>query len=257
MKRLLYVLFLCALSIIGYAQIVVSGTVTDAIDGFPMPGVSVKVQNTTIATVTDVDGKYTISAKPGDVLMFSFLGKVTQNITVPPDGKIDAVLHDDTKMLDEVVVVGYGTMKKSDLTGSVASVSSRTLQTTIMPSVDQMLSGKLAGVQVTQNTGAPGGATSIRIRGASSINNSNEPLYIVDGMRFQGSAAYAGFDWQGGTNGQTTTNPLALISPNDIASIDVLKDASSAAIYGAAGANGVIIITTKRGAQDGIAITYD
>jgi TonB-linked SusC/RagA family outer membrane protein len=258
MKKLFYILCFCAVSVIGYAQqVTVSGTVTDATDGFPLPGVSVKVQNTTIATATDGDGKYTINAKTGDVLVFSYLGKLTQNITVSPDGRIDVTLHDDTKALDEVVVVGYGTMKKSDLTGSVASVSSKTLQTTIMPSVDQMLSGKLAGVQVTQNTGAPGGATSIRIRGASSINNSNEPLYIVDGMRFQGSAAYAGFDWQGGTNGQTTTNPLALISPNDIESIDVLKDASAAAIYGAAGANGVIIITTKRGSQGGVSITYD
>jgi TonB-linked SusC/RagA family outer membrane protein len=222
-----------------------------------MPGVSVQVQNSTVITVTDGDGNYTINANTGDVLVFSFIGKLTQNITVPPDGKVNVALKDDAVALEEVVVVGYGTMKKSDVTGSVSSISSKTLQTTIMPSVDQMLSGKLAGVQVTQNTGAPGGATSIRIRGASSINNSNEPLYIVDGMRFQGSASYAGFDWQGGTNGQTATNPLALISPNDIESIDVLKDASAAAIYGAAGANGVIIITTKRGAQGGVAITYD
>jgi TonB-linked SusC/RagA family outer membrane protein len=257
MKKLFFVLSFCALSVVGYAQIVVSGTVTDATDGSPLPGVSVKVQNTTVATVTGTDGKYTINANPGNVLVFSFIGKISQNITVPPDGRIGVSLQDDAVALEEVVVVGYGTMKKSDLTGAVASVSSKTLQTTIMPSVDQMLSGKIAGVQVTQNTGAPGGATSIRIRGASSINNSNEPLYIVDGMRFQGSAAYAGFDWQGGSNGQTATNPLALISPNDIESIDVLKDASAAAIYGAAGANGVIIITTKRGSQSGISITYD
>jgi TonB-linked SusC/RagA family outer membrane protein len=258
MKKLLYVLLCCMASVTGYAQqVVVSGIVTDAADGFPMPGVSVKVQNTMNATVTDGNGRYTVTANQGDVLTFSFLGKATQNIPVRGGGNIDVALKDDAKALDEVVVVGYGTMKKSDLTGAVASVSSTTLQRTIMPSVDQMLSGKLAGVQVTQNTGAPGGATSIRIRGTSSINNSNEPLYIVDGMRFQGSAAYTGFDWQGGTNGQTTTNPLALISPNDIESIDVLKDASAAAIYGAAGANGVIIITTKRGTQGGLSITYD
>jgi TonB-linked SusC/RagA family outer membrane protein len=222
-----------------------------------MPGVSVRVQGSTVATLTDGSGRYTITAAPGDALTFSFMGKAPQTLTVPPGGVVDVALHDDAQALDEVVVVGYGAMKKSDLTGAVSSVSAATLQTSVMPSVDQMLSGKLAGVQVTQNTGAPGGATSIRIRGASSINNSNEPLYIVDGMRFQGSAAYAGFDWQGGTNGQTTTNPLALISPNDIESIDVLKDASAAAIYGAAGANGVVIITTKRGAQGGMSVTYD
>ena len=257
MKRLLYVLILCAASA-AYAQAqVVSGAVTDAADGSPMPGVSVRVQGSTVATLTDGSGRYTITAVPGDALTFSFMGKAPQTLTVPPGGIVDVALHDDAQALDEVVVVGYGAMKKSDLTGAVSSVSAATLQTSVMPSVDQMLSGKLAGVQVTQNTGAPGGATSIRIRGASSINNSNEPLYIVDGMRFQGSAAYAGFDWQGGSNGQTTTNPLALISPNDIESIDVLKDASAAAIYGAAGANGVVIITTKRGAQGGMSVTYD
>jgi TonB-linked SusC/RagA family outer membrane protein len=258
MKKLLYVLILCAGSVAGYAQqVAVSGVVTDAADGSPMPGVSVRVQNSTVATLTDGNGRYTLNVNLSDALTFSFMGKVSQSIAVTSGGSIDVALHDDTKALDEVVVVGYGSMKRSDLTGSVSSASSATLQSSIMPSVDQMLSGKLAGVQVTQNTGAPGGATSIRIRGASSINNSNEPLYIVDGLRFQGSAAYAGFDWQGGTNGQTTTNPLALISPNDIESVDVLKDASAAAIYGAAGANGVIIITTRRGARGGVTVSYD
>jgi TonB-linked SusC/RagA family outer membrane protein len=171
--------------------------------------------------------------------------------------RVDVQLGENTTDIEAVVVVGYGTMKKSDLTGSVASVSGNSLRTSIASSVDQMLSGKVAGVQVTQNSGAPGAATSIRIRGTSSINNSNEPLYIVDGMRFQGSAASAGFDWQGGSNGQTTPNPLALIAPNDIESIDFLRDASSAAIYGAAGANGVVIITTKRGSSGTVSVNYD
>jgi TonB-linked SusC/RagA family outer membrane protein len=257
MKKLFCVLILCAASAIGYAQdLSISGTVRDS-KSDPVAGVSVVVKGTTTGVSTDVSGGYTISAPADATLVFSFLGLTTLEEAVAGRGRIDVTLSESSTGIDEVVVVGYGTMKRSDLTGSVSSVSSATLQTSIMPSVDQMLSGKLAGVQVTQNTGAPGGATSIRIRGASSINNSNEPLYIVDGMRFQGSASYAGFDWQGGTNGQTATNPLALISPNDIESIDVLKDASAAAIYGAAGANGVIIITTKRGAKGGISVTYD
>ncbi|MDR3188789.1 MAG: TonB-dependent receptor [Prevotellaceae bacterium] len=282
MKRLLYVLFHSAASVGGCARqaaakrgflllvaalllattslwaqnLNVSGTVRDA-NNEPVVGASVVVKGSTVGVSTDASGGYTISAPADATLVFSFLGLTSKEEAVGGRGRIDITLSADDLSLDEVVVVGYGTMRKSDLTGSVSSVSSSTLQTTIMPSVDQMLSGKLAGVQVMQNTGAPGGATSIRIRGASSINNSNEPLYIVDGMRFQGSAAYSGFDWQGGSNGQTTTNPLALISPNDIESIDVLKDASAAAIYGAAGANGVIIITTKRGSQGGLSITYD
>ncbi|MDR1341782.1 MAG: TonB-dependent receptor [Prevotellaceae bacterium] len=258
-KLLRCFLMLCALLPAGgYAQSLlnISGKVLDN-TGAPVAGASVVVKGTTTGVATDISGGYNIQAPADGTLTFSFLGLSPREEAINGRARIDVTLAADDQSLDEVVVVGYGTMKKSDLTGAVASVSSKTLQTSITPSVDQMLSGKIAGVQVTQNTGAPGGATSIRIRGASSINNSNEPLYIVDGMRFQGSSAYAGFDWQGGSNGQTTTNPLALISPSDIESIDILKDASSAAIYGAAGANGVIIITTKRGAQGGISVTYD
>ena len=258
MKRLLYVLFFCALSIIGYAQIVVSGTVTDAIDGSPMPGVSVKVQNTTIATVTDVDGKYTISANPGDVLIFSFLGKVTQNITVPPDGKIDAVLHDDTKTLDEVVVVGYGTMKKSDLSGAAVSVGESAIKGSVITNIDQALQGRAAGVASVMTSGAPGSAVSIRIRGQATINAGAEPLYVVDGVIFQGGTTTGnGLGLNLGNGRASAISPLSTLNPSDIVSMEILKDASATAIYGAQGANGVVLITTKRGKAGEAKFSYE
>ena len=258
MKRLLYVLFFCALSIIGYAQIVVSGTVTDAIDGFPMPGVSVKVQNTTIVTVTDVDGKYTVSANPGNVLIFSFLGKVTQNITVPPDGKIDVVLHDDTKTLDEVVVVGYGTMKKSDLSGAAVSIGESAIKGSVITNIDQALQGRAAGVASVMTSGAPGSAVSIRIRGQATINAGAEPLYVVDGVIFQGGTTTGnGLGLNLGNGRASAISPLSTLNPSDIVSMEILKDASATAIYGAQGANGVVLITTKRGKAGEAKFSYE
>jgi TonB-linked SusC/RagA family outer membrane protein len=248
MKRLFYFLFLCVASVTGYAQqVVASGIVTDAADGFSMPGVSVKVQNTVIATVTNVNGKYTINAKLGDVLTFSFLGKIIQHISVPADGIIDVVLHDDTKALDEVVVVGYGTMKKRDLSGAIAQVSADDiLAGNPTNSINQAMQGKIAGVVVSQNDGAPGAGISIQIRGTNSFSTSSQPLYIVDGIPFD----VAGMPSTGGAaneNNNQTANPLALINPHNIKSIEILKDASATAIYGSRGANGVVLITTKRG----------
>ena len=148
--------------------------------------------------------------------------------------------------------------RKSDLTGSVSSLSGDKLTESIVTNVDQILQGRVAGVQVQANSGAPGAVNSIRIRGTSSLNNSNEPLYIIDGIPVSGSATSTmGFDWSGGSNGQNQANPLSNIAPNDIASMDILKDASATAIYGAAGANGVVIITTKRGNKGSNKITYD
>ncbi|MCR5519832.1 MAG: TonB-dependent receptor, partial [Bacteroidales bacterium] len=199
-----------------------------------------------------------ITVKPGATLVFSSIGYATQEIAVGSQKVIDVFLKEDAEFLDEVVVVGYGTVKKRDLTGSVASVGGEKLRETIASNVDQMLQGKVSGVQITQNSGAPGGASSIRVRGASSINNTNEPLYIVDGIPFSGAGnQIGGFDWAGGTNGQNVVNPLSTISPTDIVSIDVLKDASATAIYGANGANGVIIITTKRGKAGQTNLSYD
>lgn len=238
----------------------VTGTVSSSADGLPLPGVVVTVQNdNTLYSITDPDGKYTVDGvRSGDVLVYTMMGYTTQNITLADETILDVVLTEESTMLEETIVIGYGTVKKKDLTGSVASVDSDKLKETIATNVDQMLQGKVAGVQITANSGAPGAASSIRIRGASSINNTNEPLYIVDGIPFSGAGnTIAGFDWAGGTNGQNVVNPLSTISPSDIVSIDILKDASATAIYGANGANGVIIITTKRGNAGRINITYD
>lgn len=189
--------------------------------------------------------------------MVSYVGYATQEVKLNGKTNLTIVLKEDSQVLEDVVVVGYGTQKKSDITGSVASLSEAQMKQSIVTNADQMLQGKVAGVQVTQNSGAPGGATSVRIRGASSLNSSNEPLYVIDGVPMSGSSDIGGFDWMGGSNGQTKVNPLAAIAPSDIVSIDVLKDASACAIYGAAGANGVVLVTTRRGSAGHTNVTYD
>ncbi len=206
----------------------VQGTVSDAKG--PLPGVSVKVKGSSIGTVTDVNGKYSLNAPDGNAtLVFSFVGYTTQEVPIANKSQLDVVLAETPKALSEVVVVGYGTQKRADLTGSVGSVSSRQLQERPQTNLEQELAGKIAGVNVSTNSGEPGGDTRIRIRGYSSINTSTDPLYVVDGIV-----------WTAGGNA---------INPNDVATIDVLKDASSTAIYGTRGANGVILITTKRGTK--------
>jgi TonB-linked SusC/RagA family outer membrane protein len=256
-------LFLMALAMSGHVtaqQATVTGTVTDGTDNSPMIGANVLVKGTSTGTITDVNGRFRIDVPAGSrVLTFSSIGYQPQEITLKPgQTDVNVVMKEDAELLDEVVVVGYGTMKKSDLTGSVASVSGDKLRESIATNVDQMLQGRVAGVQVQANSGAPGAATSIRIRGASSINNTNEPLYVIDGIPMSGAGtSTSGFDWSGGSNGQNVVNPLASIAPGDIVSMDVLKDASATAIYGAAGANGVVIITTKRGTKGRTNISYD
>ena len=256
--KLLLALLISVLSMSMRAQTTVSGTVLDS-NGEPLIGVTVLEKGTSSGSSTNLDGEYTIKVKGSkSTLVFSYVGMDTQEVAVNGRSKIDVTMKSSSVALDEIVVVGYGTQKKSDLTGSVASLTEEQMKQTIVTNADQMLQGKVAGVQVTQNSGAPGGATSIRIRGASSLNSSNEPLYVIDGVPMSGSAgSIGGFDWAGGTNGQTTVNPLAAIAPSDIVSIDVLKDASACAIYGAAGANGVVIVTTRRGHAGHTNITYD
>jgi TonB-linked SusC/RagA family outer membrane protein len=215
----------------------VQGTVSDE-KGLPLPGVSVKVKGTPAGTVTDANGKYSLANVDGNaVLVFSFIGYNTQEVPVSNKEQIDVKLTEASKELNQVVVVGYGTQKRVDLTGSVGSVNSKQLQERPAINVEEELAGKIAGVNVSTNSGAPGGATKIRIRGYSSINTSTDPLYVVDGVVWT----------EGG----------ASINPNDVASIDVLKDASSTAIYGTRGANGVILITTKRGSKTGGSVSYD
>lgn len=259
-KSLLLMMMMLYLCGAAYAQQAVRGRVTSKGDGDGLPGVAIQVKGTGTGTVTDIDGNYSLQIpSEGATLLFSFIGYVTQEVPVNNRGTINITLAEDQDVLDEVVVVGYGTQKKSDVTGAVASVTGEQLRNTVTTNIDQALQGRVAGVQVTQNSGAPGGAVSIRVRGTNSITGSNEPLYVVDGIQFQGDAASSsGFDWAGGANGQTkVASPLSTISPNDIVSIEVLKDASATAIYGSRAANGVVIITTKRGKSGDARITYD
>lgn len=238
----------------------VSGTVISATDEKPVIGVLVAVKgSTSIWATTDMEGRYTLKNVPSNAtLTFKSLGFQEQSVPLAGKAVLNVILKEAIAELDQVVVVGYGSMKKSDLTGSVANVSGGKLRESIVTNVDQMLQGRVAGVQITQNSGAPGASASIRIRGASSINNSNEPLYIIDGIPFSGEGKeIGGFSWAGGSNGQKFVNPLSTIAPSDIVSIDVLKDASATAIYGANGANGVILVTTKRGKAGAVTISYD
>jgi TonB-linked SusC/RagA family outer membrane protein len=207
----------------------VSGKVTAAGSGEALPGVTILLEGTGTGTSTDVDGQYSLQvSSPESVLIYSYIGYVTKKVKVGNRATLAVELEVDTKSLDEVVVVGYGTVKKSDLTGSLSQVKGKELNAFPATNVLQALSGRAPGVQVVQNTGAPGGAVSVRIRGANSIQGSNEPLYVVDGFPMSGS------------------NPT-ILNNSDIESMEILKDASATAIYGSRGANGVILITTKRG----------
>ncbi|HZL12148.1 MAG TPA: TonB-dependent receptor [Prolixibacteraceae bacterium] len=258
-KNLVLFLLLFSLSSTLLAQKRITGTVQDAVSSEALPGVNVVLKGTVKGVITDISGNYSIEV-PSDktILTFSFIGYQSQEIQVGTRSSINILLKTEVTGLDEVVVVGYGTMKKSDLTGAVVSVSEDKLKSTISTNIDQAMQGRVAGVQVTQNSGQPGGATSIRIRGASSVSGSNEPLYVVDGVPFVGEGqSIVGFDWAGGANGQNKVNPLSTINPSDIVSLEVLKDASAAAIYGAQAANGVIIVTTRRGKKGEARVTYD
>ena len=227
-----------------FAQTTITGTVSD--DMAPLPGVSILLKGTNNGVVTDFDGNYSINNVPSDgVLVFSFVGFKTKEIPVNGQSEISTVLELDVSTLDEIVVVGYGTMKRSDLTGSVVSVSSKAIEESVPTTIDQVLQGRAAGVQLQQNSGAPGSSSSIRIRGISSITGSNEPIFVIDGVIIDN------------TTGSGSQNALASINPSDIVSLDVLKDASATAIYGSRAANGVIIITTKRGKNGATSITYD
>jgi len=220
----------------------ISGKVTSVEDGTPIPGVNVVVKGTTTGAVTDIDGnyKFTIPAE-GGVLQFTFIGLQSKEVEIGSRSVIDVQMSSDVEQLSEVVVTGYGSTLRSEFTGASSSVGSETLDRLPVISADQALQGQAAGVQVTSASGTPGGGISIRVRGQTSIAASNDPLYIVDGVPVvAGDLQQNGFGGQGG-------NALAGLNPDDIESIEVLKDASSTAIYGARAANGVVMITTKRG----------
>jgi TonB-dependent starch-binding outer membrane protein SusC len=218
-----------------YAQSV-SGSVKDE-SGEALPGVNVLEKGTTNGTTTDADGKYMIKLQDDNgILSFSFIGFTTQEVQANGRTLLDVTMLPDIESLDEVVVVGYGTQREREVTGAIGSITSKDISKVVVTGLDQALQGKIAGVQVTQNSGEPGGNVSVRIRGVGSINGSNEPLYIVDGVPY---------------------GNLNSINPNDIERIDVLKDAASAAIYGSRGTNGVVIITTKRAKAGKTTVTFD
>jgi TonB-linked SusC/RagA family outer membrane protein len=245
-------LILAALA--GQAQstrtLTVTGRVTDAVTHDGLPGVNVLVKGTQQGTTTNAEGQYSLSVPAGSTtLTFSYIGFTSQEVAVSNRSTIDISLQSDDRSLNEVVVVGYGTQRKVETTGAIASVKSAELVQTPVANVAQGLQARVSGVQVSQNTGAPGGNISVRIRGTNSINGNSEPLYVVDGIQISN-----------GTNNSNEINsvsPLSTINPNDIESVEILKDASASAIYGSRAANGVVLITTKRGKTGATRVTLD
>ena len=236
----------------------VSGTVVDEVG--PVIGASVIVKGTTNGITTDLDGRWTLNVKQGETLVISSIGYKDVEIVVGSQNVYNATLQEDRQLLDEVVVVGYGTMKRSDLSGSSVSMNEESIKGSIVSSLDQTLQGRAAGVTAVQTSGAPGSSSSIRVRGQATINANAEPLYVIDGVIVQGggnSGASFGLGDALGNGAVSTISPLSTINPADIVSMEILKDASATAIYGAQGANGVILITTKRGKAGEAKFTYD
>lgn len=215
----------------------VTGIVKDA-DGEPIIGANVMVKGQSIGTITDIDGRFVLDAPANAVLQITYIGYVADEVKVSGKKELTIILKEDTETLDEVVVVGYGTMKKRDITGAVSSVNTSVLTAGSAPSAADALQGRIAGVNIQKNAGRPGGSYSIQVRGVSSIKNKNSgPLYVIDGI--------------------PTSEGMNDLNPNDIETIDVLKDASATAIYGSRGANGVVIITTRRGEKGKVSIQYE
>ncbi len=223
----------------------ISGTVSDE-SGMPLAGVNILVKGTTTGTQSDFDGKYSISAKAGDALSYTYVGLKPQQVTVGASSTINVTMAEDASVLDEIVVVGYGVQRKSEVTGAISSISGSDMQGLVTPSFEAQLSGRAAGVQVTSNNGILGEAPRIRIRGISSIGSGSSPLIVVDGMPI----------YSGDIGGSTATNGLADINPNDIESFEILKDGAATAIYGSRAANGVILITTKKGKVGAMKVSY-
>lgn len=245
-KCLLLLFVAMGVSSLAIAQRTITGVVTDAQSGEALIGANILVVGTSTGTVTDVDGSFelriTADAKELDV---SYTGYVSQRVAITAANSYPIQMAEG-QVLDEVVVIGYGSVKKTDATGAVSSVTDKDFNKGIVTSPEQLIQGRAAGVQITNNSGEPGGGVNVRIRGTSSVRGGNNPLFVVDGVPLGGGdVSGGGFD--AGLGRQTTRNPLSFINPADIASIDILKDASATAIYGSRGANGVVIITTKSG----------
>ena len=228
-----------------FAQQVLKGTVKEKTTGDPLPGVNVVVKGTTFGDSTDFDGNFELAnIKTGDVLVFSSLGYATIEITVASNFNITVEMQEDSQQLEEVVVIGYGSVKKKDATGSVTSISAKDFNKTPVVGAEQLLQGKVAGVRITSNGGEPDANPNIRIRGGASLSANNSPLIVIDGIPVDN------------TNPAGVSNPLTLVNPNDIENFSILKDASATAIYGSRASNGVIIITTKRGTTGGVKYNF-
>lgn len=227
-------------------NVAVTGRIIDSENNEPLIGATVLIKGSTTGTLSDVDGKYQISTRQGDVLQFSYIGMEPMEVTVKNSTVINVSMVNLSNQLNDVVVVGYGIVKKRDLTGSISSIKSGDFLKSRPTSINQSLQGRLAGVHVTKNDGAPGGGISIKVRGANSFFSGTEPLYVIDGIPLTTGSGQETVKFG---NDLSESNPLAFLDPNDIESVEVLKDGSSIAIYGSRGANGVVMITTKNGKQ--------
>ncbi|MBL0745267.1 SusC/RagA family TonB-linked outer membrane protein [Chryseolinea lacunae] len=252
MRRFLPGIFFILLSSLTLAQgQLVTGLVTSSTETDGLPGVSVVIKGTSDGAITDIEGKFSLQVPPGATLVFSFVGYQTQEIVYAGQTRLNILLLEESTELTEVVVIGYSSVQKRDITGSVATLKADNIKDISITGVDQALQGQVAGVQVVQSSGTPGGGIAVRIRGSTSINASNRPLYIIDGVPVQvGALSQRDFGGQ-------DDNALALIPPGDIESWQLLKDASAKAMYGSRAANGVVLITTKRGRKAKSSITFD
>ena len=237
----------------------ITGTVVDT--SGPVIGASVVVKGTSNGVATDFDGRFTLNANPGQTLVITYIGYTTKEVKITASQtNYNITIEEDKQLLDEVVVVGYGTMKKSDLAGASATMDEKAIKGSNITNIDQSFQGRVTGVTAVQTSGAPGSSSSIRVRGQATINAGAEPLYVVDGVIMQGggnSGADFGLGDALGNGSVSTVSPLSTINPSDIVSMEILKDASATAIYGAQGANGVVLITTKRGKAGEAKFTYD
>jgi len=263
MKRkinFLLVLLLFGVGLVSAQQnLSVSGVVTDASDGSPLVGVTVIAKGAANGTVTDINGKYSLKVAQGSSIVFTYIGMEKQQV-IAKGSVVNVAMRADSHVLNEVVAVGYGTMKKSDLSGASVTVGEEKLKGSIITNMDQALQGRVTGVTAVQTSGAPGSSVSIRVRGQSTINSGAEPLYVIDGIPIQitgKSGADYGLGDALGNGSVSTISPLSTINPSDIVSMEILKDASATAIYGSQGSNGVVLITTKRGKAGEAKFSYD
>jgi len=261
MYILFMILTLSGISYSGYAQStsgrIVTGVVADE-SGTTLPGAAVLVKGTKTSSLTNAEGKFSILIQSdASILVVSYVGMITKEVRVGSSASVNVSLEPSTSTLSDVVVIGYGTLRKSEVTSAISSVSQKDIKNLPVAGIDQALQGKVAGVTINNNGGQPGGGVSVRIRGLTTTRDNNEPLYVIDGVPMNARASTLEQNVLGGGSGQVGQSVLATLNPADIETIDILKDASAQAIYGARGANGVVLINTKRGRANQGKITYD